>query len=174
MRRGRRMGDEALRIAEIVRDVDEPQRIEKAKAFLLAAGDVKADQAAALLHLAPSQFVLRVARQPRVEHPGNFGMGFEVARDRDGGTTLPVDPELERLEPLQQQPGIERAQRRPSMPVEETEIVLDELLRRQDGTPETAPLAVDVLGRRIDDDVGAERQWRLQERGSKDVVDDEQ
>src|SRR5271157_5233074 len=60
------------------------------------------------------------------------------------------------------------------MPVKETEIVLDEFFRRQDGTTETTPLAVDVLGRRIDNDVGAQRQRLLQERGRKYVVDDEE
>ena len=45
---------------------------------------------------------------------------------------------------------------------------------RQDGATETAPLAVDVLGRRIDDDVGAERQRLLQERRGKDIVDDKE
>ena len=38
---------------------------------------------------------------------------------------------------------------------------------------EAAPLAVDVLGRRIDDAVGAELQRALQERRREDVVDDE-
>ena len=174
MRRRRRMGDEALRIAEIVRDIDEPQRVEKAEAVLLAAGDVKADQAATLLHLAARHFVLRVAGQPGVEHASNLRVSFEIPGDRQGGAALALDPKLERLEPLQQQPGVEWAQRRPGMPVKETEIVLDEFLRRQDGATETAPLAVDVLGRRIDDDVGAERERLLQERGRKDVVDDEE
>ena len=40
MRCRRRMGDQALRIPESVRDVDEPQRIEKAEAAFLVAGNV--------------------------------------------------------------------------------------------------------------------------------------
>ena len=43
------MGDDALRIAEIVGDVDQAERIEEAEAALLVAGDVEADEAAALL-----------------------------------------------------------------------------------------------------------------------------
>src|ERR1700687_640535 len=57
------------------------------------------------------------------------------------------------------------------MPIKRAEIVLDEFLRGQDGAAEAAALAVDVLGRRIDDDVGAERQRLLQERRRKDIVD---
>src|SRR5437870_10742103 len=95
----RRVGDEALRIAEIVRDVDEPQRIEKTEASFLIAGDVKADEAAALLHLPACQFILRVARQPRIEDPGNLGVGLEIAGGRRGGAALPLDAQLERLKP---------------------------------------------------------------------------
>src|SRR6202007_2252955 len=53
MRRRRRMGDEALRVAEVVRNVDEPQRVEKTEAARLVAGDVKRDEATALRHLPP-------------------------------------------------------------------------------------------------------------------------
>src|SRR5258708_30948170 len=115
------MRHEALRIAEIVGDVDEPQRVEKAKAALLAAGDVKADETAALLHLPTCEIVLRVARQPGVKHPGDLGMGLEKAGDRNCGAALTVDAELERLQPFQQQPSVERAERWPSMSVEQTE-----------------------------------------------------
>src|SRR6266446_10721860 len=156
------MRHEALRITKIVRDVDEPQRVEKAKAAFLAAGDVKADETAALLHLPTREIVLRVARQPGVEHPRDLGMGLETAGDRNRGAALAVDAELERLQPFQQQPGVERAQRWSGMPVEQTEVILDKFLRCQDGAAETAPLAVDVLGRGIDDDVGAQRQRLLQ------------
>src|SRR5260221_9743548 len=168
------MRHEALRIAEIVRDVDEPQRVEKAKAALLAAGDVKADETAALLHLPTREIVLRVARQPGVEHPCDLGMGLETAGDRNRGAALAVDAELERLQPFQQQPSVERAERRSGMPVEQSEVVLDEFFRRKDGAAETAPLAVDVLGRGIDDDIGAERQRLLQQRGRKDIIDNEE
>src|SRR5216683_4138654 len=126
MRRGRGVRHETLRIAEIVRDVDEPQRVEKAKAALLAAGDVKADEAAALLHLPTREIVLRVAWQPGVKHPRDLGMGLETAGDGNGGTALAVDAELKRLQPFKQQPSVERAERRPGMSVEGAEIVLDE------------------------------------------------
>src|SRR5437773_9279526 len=110
MGRRRRMSDEALRVAEIVRDVDQPERVEKAEAALLAAGHVKAHEAAALLHLPAREIVLRMARQPRIEHSRNFGVGFEIARDRRSGAALAIDAELKRLEPFEQQPGVERAE----------------------------------------------------------------
>src|SRR5271165_5482083 len=51
MRGGRRMGHEALRVTQIVRDVDQPQRVEKAKAPRLVTSDIKGDKTAARCHL---------------------------------------------------------------------------------------------------------------------------
>src|SRR5207302_3382918 len=102
MARRRGMGAEALRVAEIVRDVDEPERVEKAEASFLVAGHVKADEAAALLHLATRQFVLRVTRQARVQHPGDLVVGLQLTGDRRGGAALSLDPQLDRLGPSQQ------------------------------------------------------------------------
>jgi len=93
----------------------------KRKQPLLAAGDVKTDETAALLHLPTREIVLRVARQPGVEHPRDLGMALETAGDRNGGAALAVDAELERLQPFQQQPGVEWAERWPGMPVEQAE-----------------------------------------------------
>ena len=44
---------------------------------------------------------------------------------------------------------------------------------REDDAAETAALAVDVLGRRIDHAVGAERERGLEDRRGEDVVDDQ-
>src|SRR5215472_11238213 len=117
MGRCRRMGDEALRVSEIVRDVDEPQRIEKTEAGLLAAGDIETDQAAALLHLTARELVLGMARQPGIEHSCDFGMAVEVLGDCRSRAALSFDPQFQRLKSLQKQPRVERAQRRPGMPV---------------------------------------------------------
>ena len=46
-------------------------------------------------------------------------------------------------------------------------------LRAEDDAAEAAALAVDMLGRRIDDAVGAELQRLLQHRRGEDIVDDE-
>ena len=52
-------------------------------------------------------------------------------------------------------------------------MVGDELLARQDDPAEHAALAVDVLGRRIDDAIGAELQGMLKHRRREHVVDHE-
>ena len=99
-----------------------------------------------------------------------------VSRKRaiaSGGAALPLDAQFQRLQPFQQQPGVERAQRRPGVAVEQPEIVLDVFLAGQDRAAERAALPVDMLGRRIDDDIGAERQRLLQQRCRKDIVHDQ-
>ena len=63
MRRRCRVGDERLRIPEIVGNVDKTQRVQKTEAGLLAAGHVKADETAALSHLTTRELELWVARQ---------------------------------------------------------------------------------------------------------------
>src|SRR5438132_3550765 len=136
MRRGCWVGDERLGISEVVGNVDEAQRVQKTKARLLAAGHVKADEAASVFHLPTRELVLRVARQAGVEYAGNFWVALQIAGDRGGGAALPFDAQLEGLEPFQQQPGVERAQRRPGMPVKRAEIVLDEFFRGEDRAAE--------------------------------------
>jgi len=51
------------------------------------------------------------------------------------------------------------------------DVVGDEFFRGEDDSAERAALAVDVLGRGIDDAVGAERERVLQHRRSEGVVD---
>ncbi len=53
------------------------------------------------------------------------------------------------------------------------QVLVDPLLVRQDDAAEAAPLAVDMLGRRIDDDMGAELQRLLLQGRGEDVVDDQ-
>ena len=54
------------------------------------------------------------------------------------------------------------------------QLLLDELLRPQHDAAEAAPLAVNMLGGRIDDDVGAELQRPLQQRRGEHIVDHDQ
>ena len=77
------------------------------------------------------------------------------------------------LQALGQHPGVERAQRRAGVAHQLLHRAVDELLRAQDGAAERAALAVDVLGGGVHDDVGAELERPLQQRGGEDVVDDD-
>src|ERR1700757_2742430 len=102
MRRCCRMSDEALRIPEIVRDIDEPQRVEKTEAGFLVPCDFKTNHAPALLHLAARELVLWIGRQARIKDAGDLRMGLEITSNGCGSAALPVDAELQGFEPLQQ------------------------------------------------------------------------
>ena len=60
------------------------------------------------------------------------------------------------------------------MPQEGAQGILEQrLVAPQDRAAQDAALAVDVLGRRVDDEIGTERERLLEDRGGEDVVDDE-
>ena len=74
---------------------------------------------------------------------------------------------------LEQRPGIERRQRRSGVAEIVVQILVDPLLVGKDDPAEAPALAVDMLGRRIDDDMGAEFERLLLQRRREDVVDDD-
>ena len=65
--------------------------------------------AAEALHLALRKRVLRMRRQPRVEHPRDFRVLFEVPRDSHGIGAMPLHAQRKCLEPQVHEPAIERA-----------------------------------------------------------------
>ena len=114
--------------------------------------------------------MLRVARQTGVEHPRNARLDHPPNLQRI--LALPTNAQIERLQPLQHDPGVERAQRRPGVARKGQQRVVDELLRPAHRTREHAPLPVHHLGRAIGGHVGAELHRPLQRGRGKGVIDD--
>jgi len=73
-----------------------------------------------------------------------------------GGFGLGADANCKRLQPLQQNPGVERRDRRAGLAHESMDVLGDERFRGENDAAEAAALAVDMLGRGIDHDVGAQ------------------
>ena len=92
-----------------------------------------------------------------IEQPRNLGMGRKHVRDQGGGLGLRADANCQRLQPLQQHPGVERRYRWAGLAHEIMDVLGDEGLRGEDDAAQAAALTVDMLGRGIDHDVGAER-----------------
>ncbi len=86
---------------------------------------------------------------------------------------LAAHAQMQGLEPLQQHPRIEGRHRRPGLPQQHVDVLLDERLRGENDSAEAAPLTVDMLGRRIDDAVRAERERALPQGRREHIVDDE-
>ncbi len=80
--------------------------------------------------------------------------GKPVGEDR-GRLALPPHSQIKGDQTIQQHPGVERRERRAGM-ADWVAVSLRECAPESQGSlPPHAALAVDVLGRRIDDDVGA-------------------
>ena len=114
--------------------------------------------------------------QARVEHLGDtVGCAVQELDHPLGVVAVPVHPDAERLEAAQHQPGVERARPpRPSRsggrraPRPSSRVAHDQRAADDVGVP------AEVLGRRVHDDVGAERERLLQVGRGEGVVDDEQ
>jgi len=110
--RCRRMGRQALGIPQVVGDVDETEGIEKTKGAIFPVGEFHRHDAAAGRHLTHGQFVLRMALKAGVEDAAEVASRFQMSSDRDGVFAMPTEAQSQCFEPLQQQPCVERAQRR--------------------------------------------------------------
>ena len=109
MRRRGRMRDEALGVAEIIADLENRERIHEAERALLVALHLEGNHRAAAIHLLQSQLVLRMIASARIEHALNLGtIGEEIGYGSRRGA-MSIDPQRQRLQTLEQYPGIERA-----------------------------------------------------------------
>ncbi len=136
MRRCGGVGDQALGIAEIVRNLDHLQCIGEAECALLAACDLEGDDVAVPACCAHRQIVLQVAREPRIMH------AFSLARPSShgvGASRMLAHAQIERLETFQHHPGIERAEARPGLAQEVGEMVGDERLIDKTTPPRQRP-----------------------------------
>src|SRR5579863_5280454 len=108
--------DQALAVSEVVRDQDEPERILETERALLATRHRERHHRAAAAHLPRRERVLRMAFEAGIEHARHLAVALEMLRDLERRSRLPLDPEIERLDALEQQPGVERAQGRAGVP----------------------------------------------------------
>ena len=69
---------------------------------------------------------------------------------------MPFEPKIECFESLQHDPGVEGTKRWPGMPEVRFENVFDKFVGPQNHAAEATTLPVNMLCRRVDDDVGAE------------------
>ena len=114
MRGGRRMRDGGLHVAEVGGDRDEPRRVDDPPGRLAAALHVERDHRAAGALLALRQRVLRMGRQAGVvDALDMLGCVSSQRASSSARGRLREHAQLERLQALQDHPGVERRQRRP-------------------------------------------------------------
>ncbi len=113
MGRAGRMDDQALRVADVRQQAEDLDAVDQPPAGLRAALDAECqDAAVAALEVARGRRVRRVGREARVADPLDLGPVFEPAGDRQRVLAVALDPQRERLEALEEQERVERAERR--------------------------------------------------------------
>ena len=113
-----------------------------------------------------------MARQAGVEHFRGTRVLLEKARHGERVPIVLADAQIQGLEPLEQHPGIERAERRAGVLEVRLQDLRAERRIAQDRAAQTAALTVDVLGRRVHHQIGAQLERPLQDRAREHVVDD--
>src|SRR4030095_10115943 len=124
-------------------DPHDLERILEAERTGLAALDLERDQVRAPLHLLANDRGLWMVGPARIEQFCHLRLLREHDRDRRRSVGLLLPAYAERLQALEQDPGVERRQRRPGLPDQLMHVVLDELLGTEDHATEATALAVD-------------------------------
>ena len=170
-----RVLDQALDAAERLGEQEE-LRPRRERDRLLLGLDEERDHAAEVAHLPARDLVAGMAGQAGVEH------ALDRRRARRGTPAIArgvlavlAHPERERLQPAQDEPAVERAR----APRRATSAGSGAARRApasfvRDDAADHVGVAAEVLRRRVDDEVGAERERLLEVRRGEGVVDDEQ
>src|SRR5262249_36047833 len=104
------MGDKALRVAEVVRDPDELERIEKAKRAFLAAFDLELAERGTRAHLLLDDIGLRMVGPAGIDQSRDLLVSGKRGGDRAGIVGLSLDAHRQGLKSFKQDPRIERRQ----------------------------------------------------------------
>ena len=110
--RRRRMDDQRLRVADVRQQREDLDVVDEPAAGLDAALDAERDDAAeAALQVLHGLLVGRVRLEARVADPGHLGPRLEPLGDRQRVLAVAGDPQRQRLEALEEQERVERAER---------------------------------------------------------------
>ena len=132
--------------------------------------DDKGDNRAAAFLLAASKVELRVRRQAGVVDAPDPWVLLQPQRKLQRSGRLRFEANLQRLQPFQQDPGVESGERRTGC-AQELEYLVGQPSRPGDSAAEDAPLPIEELGRRMDDQISTKIKWSLQDRRAEAVID---
>ena len=103
------MGGKAFGVAQVIGNIDQPQRIQEAEGRFLAAVDVERNHGSAVAHLRHGEVMLRVVLESGIVDPGDFLPRAQEVDNGAGVFAMALNPDVQGLQPLQHDPGIERA-----------------------------------------------------------------
>ena len=110
-------------------------------------------------------------RQAGVEDLRHPRVLVQVAGDGMGVLAVLAHPDGKGLQPAQHQPAVERPRHRAERLLQEEQALGDGRVVRSREAADQVRVTAEVLGRRVDDDVGAELERLLQVRRGEGVVD---
>ena len=170
MRHHGRMLDERLDAAERLGKREEPGLLEQGGGRLKTAPHHAGDHAAAARHLTLRQFVLRVAGR---EGPGDRlhrGMGFEQRHHLLGVGGVLAHAHAERLDAAKHEEAVHGAGDGADGVLQKVELLGEAVVARYGNAADHVGVAVDELGRGVNDDVGAVVERRLKDGRHEGVV----
>ena len=166
------MLDQRLGVAQRHGPADHRQAVHHRHARRVAALQLEGDHAAARAHLALGQGALREALQARIEHRRHGRMRLQPASDRLGAVAVARHPQRQGLQAAHDQEGGERRHHRAGHVLYADQPHAGHVLDAADGdAAHQVAVTAQILGRRVDDDVGAQGQRPGQHRRGVGVVD---
>ncbi len=118
--------------------------------------DDEGHDATAAALLTDGQRVLRMAGQARVVDALHARVRLQPARELERAGAVRAHPQLQRLQALEDDPGVERRERRTGVAQERGERIMDQCARPEHRPAQHPPLPVEILGGRVNDEVGAQ------------------
>ena len=167
-----RMFDQALDAAQTLGQRPDPRPLDDVDRPLLGAGEER-DHPPESGHLAGGDRMPGVPGQPGVEHVRDIAAAAQELDHGCGVLAVRAHAHRERLQPTQDEPGVERPGHRAQRVLEEAELLGQPVVGCGREAADEVGMAAQILGRRVHDQVGAELKRPLQRRRREGVVDHE-
>ncbi len=130
----------------------------------------RANHAAETAHLPPRQLVLGMAGQAGIDHPFDFWMPLQPGGDVQGVGTVPLHAQRQGFQAAQDHEAVERAGDRADGVLQVTQPLGQLPATTYRYAADDIGMAVQVLGRRMDDDIETGFQRSLRPRRGEGIV----
>ncbi len=140
----------------------------------MSAIELQADDRSKASLLASRDLVARMGWQPRVVNALHIGLLFQPLRQAHRVAAMMIETRMQSPQAAQCHEAIERRTSDPKTVRPPDELLMQPLVTRHDSSADHVAVTVQVLGRRVNDQIGAEWNRLLPGRREEGVVDDDQ
>ncbi len=171
---GCRMGNGGLGVPQVGGNRDHLRCIDQPPGGLLPPLQLKGEDPSGTTLLTGRQSMLGVTLKPWIVNPGDRRLLLQPFGQCCCVAGMSLHPQLQGLQPLEEDPGIEGAHGWTGGTQKTIDIGPNQIFGTDHCTTDRAPLSINILGCRVDDDIGPQRQRLLERRGAEDVIDRQQ